>query len=327
MSRSYRALPVLGLMFVGTCVAQPVLTVDNSFPLLGESFIELSGTALDPGMPGAGQVWDFSAFQAQDTLMFSCTGPISDSIGGCPLETWVERENGDYVVANDPVSLMVAPWFGFPFGTLPTIVERSITLLPPLAFGDTVLSSHLLRLLNNGCDAFYVYRSDTSIADGYGTLVLPSGTYGPILRVRSMSGSAVPGEASSEAYRYYLPGTHHPLVTIAQSFPTPLDASWTMRVLDPSSIVGLVDHRSTGATLRIWPQPVQDVLHVVGPLGASGTATWEVLNAEGRLLRQWSAGVDQVRVDVSFLANGLYVLRVLGSDGVNVSTTFIKDHP
>ncbi len=320
-------LLLLGALAVEPSIGQPVLTVGNSVPTSGESFVELVGAAMDPGDAGAGVVWDFTAFVAQDTFGFSYSSPLSDSIGGCPLMSPPDLMGGHLMVGQDPLSVRVEPWFGYPIGTLPVISELAITLIPPMAFGDVVPSTHLLRLMDNGCQSFPVHRADTSVADAYGALHLPWGTYGPVLRIRTTSEAFAPGAAPLMAYRYYLPGTHHPMVTIAQGFPVYLDTTWTMRVLDPASIVGFVDHQRSGGAFRIWPQPVQDILHVSGPPGPSAQVIWEVLDASGRRLRQWSAIEGQEGVDVSFLSNGLYVLRVLGPDGARLTSTFIKNHP
>lgn len=307
----------------GALMAQPELTVANSFPIAGDVFTELEGVASGPGGPGAGQVWDFSAFQPTDTFVINYADEVSDSIDGCALACPLDVTSGAYVVAVDPFSVMVAPWFGFPIGSFPIIHEFGIVLEAPMTFEDTVMNLHLYRLLSSGCDGAEFWRSDTNMADGYGTVVLPFGTYGPVLRVHTVMEQVDPTADPLHAYRFHLPGTHHPLVTIAQGFPEPLDTTWTMRMLDPASIVGMPEEPAIGG-LRTWPQPVQDILFVQTAAVLRDISGLAILDAGGRVVQEHDVRDLHDGLDVRALAPGIYVLRVIRSAAPALSARFIK---
>lgn len=321
-----RASPAFFLLLgaAGGAWAQPVLTMENSFPVEGDSFMELKGTPLDPGEDGAGQVWDFSAFEPTGTVGFTWSNDVSDSLAGCVLQSHPYLSCGDYVLSSDPLSVLVTPWFGYPIGTLPTIHEFSVTLRPPLTFGDTVPSQHLFNLLSNGCDGIMIWRADTSVADGYGTVVLPSGTYGPVLRVHTFSEQANPDADELHSYRYYLPGTHHPLVTIAQGFPTPWDTAWTMSILDPASIVGVGENTADKSELTIRPQPVQDRLFLQDHADARAFVRVEIFDVGGRR-RYVQDNMDfDSGIAVDALSPGIYTLRLTCTGQAVRSGRFIK---
>lgn len=308
----------------GSALAQPALTVDNSLPALGESFIELIGIPMDAGGSGPDQMWDLSSFQPTDTLAFTYESAADDSIGGCPLQCPYDLIGGDYVVGFDPARISVAPWFGYPLGTLPTTAECSRMTYLPLGFGGTFIHQHMVHLHTSGCGEIVMWREESSEADAYGSLVLPFGTFGPVLRVHTITGHVAPDGPAMNAYRFYLPGTHHPLVTIAQGFPLPLDTAWSMRMLDPASIVGLPQPTMGCSKITFRPQPVHDVLFVDVPQDLHDVVSVEVLDMSARRMRGYASTALRTGLDVSSLSSGVYVLRISTKGVAALSGWFIK---
>ncbi len=319
------AIIFLRVLAQGSALAQPVLTVENSLPTLGESFIELIGPPLEAGAAGAEQTWDFSAFQPTDTAAFSFSTAVTDSFGGCPLHCSYDLIGGDYTVRNDYYPwISVAPWFGY-VGTLPWYLSCSRMLVLPFSFGTTYDSQHVYQVNFGNCDDGSF--DELSIADGYGTVILPFGTYGPVLRVHTITEFIALDAPDLDAYRFYLPGTHHPLVTIAQGFPVPFDTTWTMRMLDQISIVGISEDPLIRGGLILRPQPVQDMLFVQVPDDHHTPAQVMIQDISGRLAHQYDP-MDLVDgLDVSGLSPGVYVLCVTRKGSPALSNLFIKsDH-
>lgn len=79
----------------------------------------------------------------------------------------------------------------------------------------------------------------------------------------------------------------------------------------PVSVV-VTDIRTVdGATLSLWPQPAQDVIHVGARAPALADVRIDLMDATGRVVRtvRWPAGTDQVTVGTAGLARGTYILR------------------
>ena len=71
--------------------------------------------------------------------------------------------------------------------------------------------------------------------------------------------------------------------------------------------------------VRIYPNPVQDVLHL--ELDGMQAKRIELYDLSGRMLHSWNTG--QKTIDVSNLSNGLYYVRFVNAAG-SISKKFIK---
>ncbi len=326
MTRTSFAFALTLLAVIGT-QAQPVLTVENSLPNVGEVFIEYAGAALSPGGAGPDQVWDLSAFQPADTSVFSFASSTVDSLGECPLICPYGIYGGGYAIAQDPTRIFMGPAIHYPIGTLPLTTECSRMMSFPMEYEDQIEHQYAFRLMFGDCWDGFFFREETSVADGYGMLSLPFGTYGPVLRVHTMTGSIIPDSLTLHAYRFYLAGTHLPLATIAQGFPHPVDTTWVMRMLDPTSIVGVSEASTEPTGLTFRPQPVQDILFIQGVSDTRPATRVDIFDVSGRQVLA-NAKVDiRDGLDVGALSPGLYSLRLAFTGQPVRSGRFIKsDH-
>lgn len=77
-----------------------------------------------------------------------------------------------------------------------------------------------------------------------------------------------------------------------------------------------------GARMRIWPNPVADVLHVRTPTPSSWRAT--CTDAQGRTVLQQRIFTEDV-IPVSGLAGGVYHLMLRADDGSTISERFVVE--
>jgi len=82
----------------------------------------------------------------------------------------------------------------------------------------------------------------------------------------------------------------------------------------------------------VWPNPVQELLHIGVDLHGQAAVTVQVLDALGRMVQQQhvAAGSSQASLEVgtATLVPGAYMVRILGSGGGLIGTArFVKAKP
>lgn len=311
-------------LIASTGSAQPLLTFDNTGPMVGASYEVLVGGPMDPGAAGPDQVWDYSGFVVSDTISFSYVQSDMDSINGCPLDYPHDIVGGGYVAPVDHAFVMRNLYIIYPMGNLPFYTENHRVLEYPIAYGQAFDNMRLYKFNFSDCGIYLVQSPEHIEADAYGTLILPFGTFGPVLRVHHTGSGFESTEVDEEGYRFYLPGTHYPLVTIAKGFPSALDTTWTMRMLDPASIVGLREEPSVGAGITFRPQPANDVLFVDVPPDLHDASGVEVLDMSARRVQGYAPTELRAGLDVSDLSAGVYMLRISDRGGAVLTGRFIK---
>ena len=110
-------------------------------------------------------------------------------------------------------------------------------------------------------------------------------------------------------------------VIIASSTNTPLDGSFIK--IDALALSGsaAIGEQTAAASLRLFPSPASDVLHVEAREAMAGV---DVIDTDGRFMMQ--RGVDGKNVDlgVSDLSTGRYLLQVRWVDGTRSVRMFVK---
>ncbi|MBS1939016.1 MAG: T9SS type A sorting domain-containing protein [Bacteroidetes bacterium] len=99
-----------------------------------------------------------------------------------------------------------------------------------------------------------------------------------------------------------------------------------------TSNVIAVEFTGTGSGLSVWPNPVQELLHIGVDLHGQAAVTVQVLDALGRMVQQQhvAAGSSQASLEVgtATLVPGAYMVRILGSGGGLIGTArFVKAKP
>lgn len=310
--------------FVGKTIAQPVLTYENSGPIVGTNYQVLIGDSMNPGPAGQDQTWDFSAFVATDTMTFHYVQEDMDSIAGCAMEHPYDVAGGHYASAADHASIMRSLYMFFPDGSTPFYIENHRVLEFPMGFGGMFDNQRVFFMFyNTPCDTIRFQSPEHIEADAYGTVTLPFGTFGPVLRVHLTGADIWETDLADEAYRYYLPGLRYPLVTVARKF---LDASdiWHTLIIDPA-FVGISSLPSLDPDVRIYPVPARDRIYLQGGIGIQRYQDLVVIDAQGREVKRFARMDPSAGLDVHELAPGLYSLCAGRSGQRSSLGRFIKE--
>lgn len=210
-------------LFTASLWAQPALN-SESFYAPGESVTayEVNPNGLQDGPDGTDQLWDFSHLES--------TG-LSPLFGGTVVDP---QTLSDFEFYTDANIAMVLPngttryWKNDENGLsaigmggnndLLTLVSPNAWLTYPFSYGSTV-SGQSDGTLYGACRSYQWSSSSETNGVGYGTLVLPSGTYENVLKVRRISfvtkandEIGLERENNIIEHFWFKPGLHGPLL-------------------------------------------------------------------------------------------------------------------
>ena len=336
------AYPVLlyALLFAGTAAlprqagAQPIIDQGNFAPSPGESFVVNNGAWMDPGASGANVTWDFSGLVIDSTSTLTyvdpATTPMTDSF---PTATLALAEGGGYAYRSFDAT--GGYYLGYHQGGTSPVVDYSdpeLTFQFPCTYGtqwdDSLFADYLPG------SSWYLAGTINAEADGYGTLILPYGTFTNVIRLHLTRNSILETQWPEDGYYvdtifYYLhPGTHYPVVEVYSnsageegSFPTvTTGVRW---LSDPfAGVQGAVAPANTLVAVVQGDGLVRLDLS----LHTGGASTIELIDAAGRSVAQHrmglSAGASSHTLGVPTLTPGLYTVR-MQLNGQQMSTRLV----
>lgn len=299
VSHLYRTNPhpmkytaTLGISLFALCAsAQPVLEYAN-VDLIGKTFplhlVTDAGTA-DPTVTGANVAWDFSSITLQmnagsTSFVDPATTPYASSYPTANLAQVMTTSMGtsyNYFVLTSAGLDMLAEDVG---GTNPDVYTDPKTPLQfPLAYQNSFVDNYTA----NGTPA-----STTRTYSGHGTVVLPTGTYTNVVQVSSSSGTI----------DFYRSNPVEPLGHIEDD---------GTAIVFGDAVIGMDEHPST-PVLLVMPNPTTGLVQVNG---LARNAAWQLMDMQGRVLRQGSTNVAALQLDLDALAAGPYALVVLDGAG------------
>lgn len=308
-----------------TAAAQPTLTKATNAPVAGDTFYSYSvdTNGIDSGAAGAAVTWDMSSMIKNDsdtTFYLSCAAtPYCDSFPGANLVMLNDSDYAYGISGATGLDLIGA----YSDGNVVHFSDYNRVSAFPFTYGSILKDTFATHISVMGFDLFVTGYS-SSVADGWGTLKLPNGTFANVLRVQTMlvqkdsvdiMGFPSVSETATMSYNWYMPGFRSPLVTI--DYDTLGAGTWyvaeakyykaTPPVTPPPAGVDELGGVNTG--LHIFPNPATDALNLHIPSNAAG-ATVRITDAAGRQVYVGEHVAGDVRIDVSALAPAMYLLHV-----------------
>ncbi len=301
--------------------AQPTVTT-AIIPTFGDSLHYVWAGAADPldGLTGAGQTWDFSSLasnQQQPDYYFKFLDPANtphaDRYPNAELAATTPDDNYIYyALSNGTLELVGAvaevPNFGTAFSDYDNNETETVF---PMDFGNSHSDTF------DGTNSVGAFSSDfngtwSAQVDGYGTLVLPIGTFTNVLRTkeeRTFNLTGVPGE-SSTLWRYSTPDRSLWLLSIEQ-----FDNGSPDLVFYASSPQVVTSSREVGpAGFSIFPNPVKAGQQVIFENGNGRTAEVVLSDFSGKIFSEKMLNDGKFELSPD-LPPGLYFLKIKNSEG------------
>lgn len=319
-------------MFALSLAAQPSLNLWDA-PQPGQtSTWGFSDAAV--GLPGgANQVWDIAdaniSFDYEVQFVDAASSPGASNFPGAAVAL-VSTGGSVYVfLSADADGLQLMGNFDSDDGTGDLYSDRWKWLLYPTNYGSSWTDTMTFAPIGGGAAESHIH---TNVADGHGTLVLPSGTVSGVLRTRMQNvetgnNGGVPWWDSTTYEFYWKPGfpmyLAYGYVNKYQSGSAPVDVNTDGEILMDISI-GMEELVNSGLGLQILQDAAGQALDVM--LVSDEVCTVELLDVHGRCVgsQQTSGGIAQrTRFSTAGLAPGVYVLRASNGQQQGTLTTLL----
>ena len=298
--------------------SQPVLTVSNSVFNFGETSTSYLAdtTGVQQGASGAGQTWNFSNLSigtsSTTTNYVDPSGtPYSSNFPASTLAalsgndyTYYQLSGNDYLLiglANSSLIMVYSDptkFLNFPFS-----YNSNIT--------DNCASTYTISSIT-----YNMTGTTTTTADGYGNLVLPSGTYNT-LRIKfvqnaTSTSTSVTMTTNTISYFWY-DGVHkNALLNITYTENTVMGTTTKNKVVSVlADVAALNDFNTDDVNLNIFPNPAKDAANIIYSLDEKSDVSFSVYNSTGQNVlsfpeRKLQAGNYTESINVNGLPKGIY---------------------
>ncbi len=252
--------------------AQPTLTASTNNPVSGDNFIlnscNSSGVALGAG--GAGVTWDYHTLIITHSMPYdfvTCTStPYCDSFAGSNLTAILDTGTlTKYVYFTTNASLFEDLGEHLPGGYLYNYKPQLINKYP-IVYNTSYMDTNI-NYFSHASGYTITYES-VSI-DGYGTLILPSGTYTNVLRRYSKSyiydstpGVAATTSRTTQSSEWFATDFH--LLLLGINYDSSTSSGWSPLFVSyaTKANAGIQMMNDDEVTFEISPNPVSDVLNI-----------------------------------------------------------------
>lgn len=326
-------LPMLAVCATTGLVAQPTLTAVDLTPIVGSSFMYYNIDYVAAGPAAANFNFNVSSAIAYDSVAVQVVMPSSTAYGGAfPDATYAigySNSTGtsySYMLL-DPVSrqdLGTASFAGSIFYRSNGTVEMQLPCTMGTNWADTFNGSNIPASSWGDDDGVL-----TGQCNGYGTLVLPSGTFANVLRIEAHKTSTRINQATGDTtltiwntVSYMAAGVPIWLFQSSTATSTVGQSQFTSQnsvILDATS-VGISENVGGGVSAVIFPNPANDEFSMTLNTPITGSTTITLLDALGRKvsdLRPTNAVVNTgtMSFDVSSVPRGMYIVRIVDAQG------------
>lgn len=178
---------------------------------------------------------------------------------------------------------------------------------------------------DNSGTSFTRAGTTTGTYNGYGTLILPFGTFTDVIRLEMVEtySDVILGFTYNydvNIVSYLKPGIPSALfssttLTIDLGFGNPQVTTYST-LIDPS-VVGVAEFPDGGIAAMLYPNPASENATIALDHAAGSSLDVEVIDAMGRRVQHLGIGAGQqlIPLDVAGLENGSYTVRLSPADG------------
>lgn len=298
------------LLFSNILSAQPILTQNNTAPQANQNFTITNINFINPGSSGANQTWDFSTASSMGASSINVFDASSTQNGNnFPSSNIAISQDG--VLSYYEINSNVWNYFGLHTTLSVSYSNPQAVLSFPFTYSNQITDSFYC-VFNVG---YNIFKRGLALieADGYGNLILPSGTYTNVLRVHyiiNTKDSSQNGVSNytQEYYYWFKEWNHNP---VAYMMVTPTQSGYYLNNI----FTGINEYETI---FDIYPNPCSDILILNINNSALENIQLRIYDLSGKeiLFKNMLPGENNKTIDISTLSCGTYILCMYSSNKV-----------
>ena len=314
----------------------------SAFPTAGQTFslTKADTTGVQPGAGGASMTWNFGTLTAgigvqRDSFLAPSATPYGHLFPAATIAVHeIAPPSTNYFIyyQNDAANSIYKRIANVQPDTV--IYSDQANEYPyPLAYNNTYHDTYYAHY-HSGSGFSTMAGSVTGTADGYGTLILPTGTYNNTLRFHAtrneldtviVSGNLIPVTQVLEYYVWYQPDSYFPIfsistISIHSAFINRYSKSVGYRVGYPSSS-GLDDIDAAAAHVMVYPNPASQSAMLLFDAAQGEESSITIYDVTGRAVYTQShiggQGLQQTSVNTLEIPSGIYEVKVVNSQNTS----------
>lgn len=286
-------LSTLGLLVFSLVTSAQTINIEDMTPPIGSVYTQENSDYVSPGTSGANQYWDLSGMTSNQTYTTTISNPVGlPGAENFPSATFAALIQGQESISYSAVIDNRIELVGLYTPTLSITYSNSQTQLQfPLSYQSTFSDTYERNADFGGGIGSQEIGETSSVVDGYGTLITPSGTYTDVLRlkqdVESYHNTTSDGEVISSIpytsvnYSFYKLGFAAPLASIVASELSGQTTQFATYLI--SSTVGL-QNLSPVNNITIFPVPVVNDFTINLDLETTSEVTFNLFSVDGRIV-------------------------------------------
>lgn len=308
MKKTYLLFGALCATF--SVLAQPTINSTDLNPTIGETFSMIQSNYISEGSGGNNVTWDLSGATNNTTYNLSvsaatATTPnanIDLNFGGQSHMYQLNNASGQQIYNQLAGTTMI------------TFSDPMQMLTFPLSMSTNYTDNFAATFTSTGYN-FDRQGTVEVVADGYGTLITPSGTFTDVIRVTITqlytdvySLGTIDYDVTSVAW--YKAGYHNALATSVTMITFQGTQQYTEYMV--TAPVG-IDELNVSENTYVYPNPTNDLLYI--QTNDSDVTNYELFNLNGEVVYSSSELIDGLNsVDMSELEQGIYLLKLTHLD-------------
>lgn len=321
------------LLSAAGLVANAQLTQANHAFAGGEIFTtyQCDSTGITAGAAGAGASWNYGSIATHSSMLvgYSVTVNTNTSYPMPGLSLSSTANNTSYYTSNPTDT----KYFGGnilvgSIGATLTYTSGAYTAVYPMNLNTSTVSAtggsiSVPALSQNGTFT----GNAGALADGTGTLILPTGTYTNVVRVVTtqtinFTTPLANGTVTQKNWDYYEVGTKNSLFTISASTvvtnlaPTP--SSQTVVTRSAPSSVGVKENKADLISLSVFPNPSSTQITLQAQSDKANVV--EINDVTGKLISVHTFENNKVNFSTLEMTNGIYFYTVKNAGKQTVAT-------
>lgn len=321
------------LLSAAGLVANAQLTQANHAYVGGEIFTtyQCDSLGITAGASGAGAMWNYASITTHSSMLvgYSVTVNTNTSYPMPGLSLSSTANNSSYYTS-DPTDTKY--WGGNilvgSIGATLTYTSGAFTAKYPMNLNTSTVAAiggsiSVPALSQNGTFT----GSAGTIADGTGTLMLPTGTYTDVVRVVTtqtinFTTPLASGTVTQKNWDYYLVGTKNSLFTISASTvvtslaPTP--SSQTVVTRSAPSSVGVKENKANLISLSVFPNPSSTQITLSTESDKANSV--EIYDLAGKIISVYTFENNKVNFSTLEMTSGVYFYTVKNTSKQTLAT-------